>query len=1203
MSVLQLTAFGQHTVKLRSGHYVPEAKIILKKSVQPAASNSLSKAKSAIVSQGEYVIIQFHAMPSALEKTDLAKAGIQLLEYVPDFAFITHLKASVQESTLKSIANVRSVAPFKASDKIDPKFGNKASYKHAVKSNGEIALQVTLFKDANKASVVSQMAQLGIEADTQTVFKGQIIGVKATFDEIQAIAAIEEIQFITVVSPKEEVFALQTNANHRVNAVQSTIVGAKNLRGEGIVVGVGDNGVVYNHSDLQNRVTLNDQSGNGLGEHATHVTGIIGGNGNLSDIRAGIATKATFVVGYFSTLIYEAPSFVNNYGMVLTNNSYGIGPGGEYNQESVLADDQLVAYPNLLHVFASGNPGSDYGLVGNAFPSSKNILTVGSVDITNTIASYSGRGPCKDGRLKPEIVTIGSDVPSTLITNGYDNWYGTSMAAPAATGGLALLYEEYKKLKNVNPDAGLMKAILCNTADDLGNAGPDYTYGFGRMNVKKAIQSIDNATYIQASVNAGASKTHSIAVPAGTTFVKVMLYWKDKAASISASVALVNNLNLSVLSGSTTYLPWVLSPSNPAAVATRGVDNLNNIEQVTIVNPAAGNLTLTVNGAGISSGVSQDYAIAYEFTKNGIELTYPIGGEVIEPAKTEIIRWDAYGTAATTDLFYSTNNGSSWTTIATGVPTATGSYTWTVPNLTNENVTFKAVSGSATSITTNKTVLLGTPLVTVNERNGTNINLEWAPVTGASSYEVFLLKRSNKEIVSIGTTTGLSYTIPNIAASDTVWASVRAVTATSKTGRRSYATAPTVVQCKFTGAKLSGTTIGTEGAWDGVSTRDKVFDLDVNTYFDAPTDAAWVGLNLTSASKIGGIRYYPRAGAADRMVGGKFQGSNTADFSSAVDLSVITTQPPYNWNCVAISNATAFKYVRYVGPAGGFGNVAELQFFGPAPNVAPTVAINSPLALTSVEATTLEIKATASDPDGSVAQVDFYIGSNIVGTDYTAPYSYTWSNIAPGTYILTARAMDNEGAFAFHTITGVTVKAPTSPLFGPACGTNNASLVYELNAAQKANATGYNWYYTGAAQSITPVAGSPFKATLATGASFGAGQVCVGINYSVSPWYASYCVAVAKCAGARFEEAEEEVSVVAASVAPNPTSDQFHITLGNDAVSVVLMDELGQTVYQQVGGKSGDKLSTGDQLSTGLYQLVIRYTDGQLEKKKLVKIQ
>jgi F5/8 type C domain. len=98
------------------------------------------------------------------------------------------------------------------------------------------------------------------------------------------------------------------------------------------------------------------------------------------------------------------------------------------------------------------------------------------------------------------------------------------------------------------------------------------------------------------------------------------------------------------------------------------------------------------------------------------------------------------------------------------------------------------------------------------------------------------------------------------------------------------------------GGKLAGTVIGNEVNGQGGTTNAMVFDGNTSTFFDA-TDPymsnAWMGLDLGTATSIGTIRFYPRASWGSRMNGGKFQGSNAADFSSGVvDLYTIATNPP-----------------------------------------------------------------------------------------------------------------------------------------------------------------------------------------------------------------------------------------------------------------------------------------------------------------------
>jgi len=132
--------------------------------------------------------------------------------------------------------------------------------------------------------------------------------------------------------------------------------------------------------------------------------------------------------------------------------------------------------------------------------------------------------------------------------------------------------------------------------------------------------------------------------------------------------------------------------------------------------------------------------------------------------------------------------------------------------------------------------------------------------------------------------------------------------------------------------KLSGTVIGTAGSYqnDG-NTIAKAFDGSLSTYFDGPTaNGNWAGLDLGTAHSIGQISYAPRANWAGRMVGGIFQASNTADFSSVVvNLFTITATPPYNaLSTVGVSASGTYRYVRYLSPANSWGDVSEVQFFG-----------------------------------------------------------------------------------------------------------------------------------------------------------------------------------------------------------------------------------------------------------------------------------
>ena len=262
-------------------------------------------------------------------------------------------------------------------------------------------------------------------------------------------------------------------------------------------------------------------------------------------------------------------------------------------------DQQIYNNPFLQHIFSAGNDGQrvcfpyslSFGTIKSGYQVGKNVLDVADYHVgTDVLNLSSSKGPVEDGRLKPEITASGVSVFTTSVNNTYAQGFGTSFSSPYVAGVWALLTERYKQLHaNSLPKSALLKAALCNSADDRGNSGPDYGYGFGLVDPRRAIEVLETNRYFTGTLSTTGISSQIIAVPANTRQVKVMLYWHDKESSPLASTALVNDLDLSVTDGATTYQPWILNPS-PATVnnpAVRGVDRINNIEQVTINNPGA----------------------------------------------------------------------------------------------------------------------------------------------------------------------------------------------------------------------------------------------------------------------------------------------------------------------------------------------------------------------------------------------------------------------------------------------------------------------------------------------------------------------------------------------------------------------------------------------------------------------------------------
>jgi hypothetical protein len=103
--------------------------------------------------------------------------------------------------------------------------------------------------------------------------------------------------------------------------------------------------------------------------------------------------------------------------------------------------------------------------------------------------------------------------------------------------------------------------------------------------------------FYTASVANGASNEREIIVPAGLKTLKVMLAYSDIGAVPGSPNIQVNDLDIKITRSNNSSL--ILNPALPNVNATRGVDNLNNIEQITFDNPAAGTYKIIVTGTTV----------------------------------------------------------------------------------------------------------------------------------------------------------------------------------------------------------------------------------------------------------------------------------------------------------------------------------------------------------------------------------------------------------------------------------------------------------------------------------------------------------------------------------------------------------------------------------------------------------------------------
>jgi len=386
----------------------------------------------------------------------------------------------------------------------------------------------------------------------------------------------------------------------------------------------------------------------------------------------------------------------------ICNNSWGdSGKGrasqaGLYNLESqeydaLVRDAQPEGstYPaagnqQMVIVFAAGNEGPDSETVSPP-GTAKNVITVGAADnvqpfggandgadlgdVTDSdaenagdIVYFSSRGPCADGRLKPDLVAPGTHVSggvsqaanpgadgtaetcfldistnfigvdggsdgSRFFPNTGQQFYtassGTSHAAPCVSGGCALLRQYFINQGWTPPSPAMTKAWLMNAARYLtGDGANDSLWspgqGMGELNLGTAFDGVPRFLRDEVSGDmftaSGQTRVFTGAIANTNAPFRVTVAWTDAPGSTTGA-AYNNDLDLTVTAGGNTYLGNVFS----GAFSTTGgsADPYNNVESVFLPAGVSGAFTVTVTAAGINSvgvpgaagQVNQDFAL------------------------------------------------------------------------------------------------------------------------------------------------------------------------------------------------------------------------------------------------------------------------------------------------------------------------------------------------------------------------------------------------------------------------------------------------------------------------------------------------------------------------------------------------------------------------------------------------------------------
>ena len=411
----------------------------------------------------------------------------------------------------------------------------------------------------------------------------------------------------------------------------------------GVVVAVLDEGIQITHPDLAGNIWVNpgevagdgvDNDANGFvddvngwdfyyddktvydaGEdaHGTHVAGTIGALGGNSTGVAGVNWNVTIIPAKFlgpgGGYISDAVAAMNyltdlkaryNIDLVAVNNSWG---GGGYSSALHGAINR-AAKADILFVAAAGNATADNDTTAS-YPSNysslqasatetaasyESVIAVASITSTGALSSFSSYGANT-----VDLAAPGSGIWSTVPTNSYANYNGTSMATPHVTGALAL-YASYNTGANA---AGLRSAILGNTKATAPLAGKTVTGGrlsleglFGTAATPLAV-SIADTRVVEG--NSGTSTAAFAVTLSQASASPVTVDYATANGSATAGADYVAG------SGTVTFAAGELSKTVGIGVVGDSAVESDETFTVTLSNPSGATLSRTVATATIAN--------------------------------------------------------------------------------------------------------------------------------------------------------------------------------------------------------------------------------------------------------------------------------------------------------------------------------------------------------------------------------------------------------------------------------------------------------------------------------------------------------------------------------------------------------------------------------------------------------------------------
>jgi hypothetical protein len=596
--------------------------------------------------------------------TKLQTAGLTLLRYVPDDAFIARLDRATADQ-VSGLPFVRWVGPYKPEHKVHAQVKRRASDNPGQR----LPVSVLLTTQPGAADVARRHFQQ-VQSESHSRF-GAVLRGQLAPGQLQALAEADEVLWIEPgpnIQLYDEIAAKIVAGD---GGTGRTLAQEFGYDGKGVTVSVADSGLDTGeaetmHPDLFGRVralyfygNLTDASDEH--SHGTHVAGIVAGNGATGEVDEngflfglGVASGASVVAQriFDGEGNYEAPPSYETLtrdavraGAEIGSNSWGDDTQGRYDISAMEFDglvrdaDELQAgdQPYILE-FSAGNAGPGGQTIGSPAVG-KNVIATGAsenerldffiyADGIDAMADFSSRGPCEDGRIKPDLVAPGTWIASLRSTYANDDFAwapiserymyqgGTSQAGPSVSGAAAVFVQYYREQNtNRTPSPALVKAALINSAVDMDDSietepVPNFDEGWGRADLTEALFSSRTGQFFdqESLLQTGETYERRVVIASETEPLKITLAYTDVPGFPGAIPALVNDLDLEVIAPDGRICRGNQFHNGESIPNAPASDRVNNVEGIHILAPLPGEYIVRVRAQNVAQDARQDTA-------------------------------------------------------------------------------------------------------------------------------------------------------------------------------------------------------------------------------------------------------------------------------------------------------------------------------------------------------------------------------------------------------------------------------------------------------------------------------------------------------------------------------------------------------------------------------------------------------------------